>query len=120
MRVNREQTVDTAQAIVLYEGEPFTGELEDTDDNGRIVGLTAYQNGIEHGPQTEWYPTGQKHIEGQCEQGGAVGEWREWHPNGQLAEYSLFNKFGELVHLQRWDESGNLVEDKKSGVTRGL
>lgn len=46
--------------------------------------------------------------------------WREWHSNGQLAEYSLFNRFGELVHIQRWDEAGTLVEDKKSGITRGL
>lgn len=120
MRVNRDQTADTAAAILLHEGHPFTGEVEDTDAEGRVIGLTSYTGGIEHGLQAEWYPTGEKYIEGQCEQGSAVGEWREWHRNGKLAEHSLFNEFGELIQLRRWDEEGNLVENRHSGVTRGL
>ncbi|ANZ42989.1 hypothetical protein BBK82_24195 [Lentzea guizhouensis] len=120
MRVNRHQTVETPAAILLHNGEPFTGELEDTDTGGRTIALTSYVNGLEHGPQTEWYPTGEKHVEGRCDQGCAVGEWREWHRNGKLAEQSLFNKFGELVELRRWDENGVLVEERLSGVTRGL
>lgn len=118
MRVNREQTAETA--VLTFHGEPFTGEVEDTDAEGRRIGLTSYVAGIEHGPQTEWYPTGEKHVEGQCEQGCATGEWREWHRNGKLAEHSRFNSFGELLHLRRWDEQGNLVEEKKSRITRGL
>ena len=120
MRVNRDLTAETPAAILTYNGQPFTGELEDTDAEGRVIGLTSYAGGIEHGPQAEWYPTGEKYIEGQCEQGSAVGEWREWHRNGKLAEHSLFNKFGELIQLQRCDEDGVLVEDRYSGVTRGL
>lgn len=117
-RVKRDQTVETAAAILTYDGEPFTGELEDTDAQGQVIALTSYSGGVEHGPQAEWYPTGEKYVEGQCEQGSAVGEWREWHRNGELAQYSRFNKFGELIQLRRWDEQGNLVEDKRSGVAR--
>lgn len=120
MRVNRKRTADTPASVLTHNGEPFTGELEDTDADGHVIALTSYVAGVEHGPQTEWYPTGEKHVEGRCEQGAAVGERREWHRNGQLAEYSLFNSFGEQVRLRRWDEHGNLTEDRRSGVTRGL
>ncbi|WP_329789874.1 hypothetical protein V1227_37615 [Lentzea sp. DG1S-22] len=120
MRVSRAEVIETPGAVLLHRGKPFTGELEDTDAEGRLIGLTSYTAGVEHGPQAEWYPAGEKHIEGQCDKGSAAGEWREWHRNGKLAEYSLFNKFGELIRLQRWDEEGNLVEDRQSGVTRGL
>lgn len=120
MRVNREQTTDTTAGIRTHQGQPFTGEVEDTDAHGRVIAITSYVGGIEHGPQTEWYPTGEKYIEGRCEQGCAVGEWREWHRNGKLAEHSSFNRFSEMVHRRQWDVDGNLVEDKRSGITRGL
>lgn len=119
MRINREKTIMNAASIVLYEDEPFTGELVDLDDDGAMIGLTSYRGGLEHGPQYEWFPDGKKELEGQCGQGSAVGDWREWHENGNLAEYSHFNQYGELLHLQRWNEKGELVEDKKSSITRG-
>ncbi|MEU7480618.1 hypothetical protein AB0A63_31885 [Lentzea sp. NPDC042327] len=120
MRVNRSKTVDTPAAILLHDGEPFTGELEDTDAEGNVIALSSYVDGIEHGPQTEWYPSGEKQAEGRCHRGSPVGEWREWHRNGKLAEHDLFNVFGELVERRRWDEHGTLLVDVRSGITRGL
>lgn len=120
MQVKSEETTMDSASRVLHQGRPFTGELVDTDDEGRTLGITGYREGVEHGPQAEWYPDGAKRLEGQCDRGSAVGEWHQWHANGRLAEYSLFNKYGELIHLKRWDEAGTLLEDKKSAITRGL
>ncbi|MEU4446035.1 hypothetical protein AB0K14_31805 [Actinosynnema sp. NPDC050801] len=120
MRVNSEETTMDSASRVLHQGLPFTGEVVDTDGQGLTLGITGYQDGLEHGPQFEWYADGAKRLEGQSDRGSAVGEWRQWHANGRLAEYTLFNKYGELIHLQRWDEDGTLLEEKKSAITRGL
>ncbi len=97
--------------ITTYQERPFTGEVVDFAEDGSTVELTSFENGIEHGPQSEWFPGGQKRLEGQCDHGKAVGEWREWFQTGQLARYEEFNEFGDLVKRQRWSEAGELTED---------
>lgn len=97
--------------ITMHQDRPFTGEVVDFTADGTMIELTGFENGIEHGPQTEWFPDGNKQLEGRCEHGRAVGEWREWFPNGQLARYEEFNEFGDLVKRQRWNEAGELTED---------
>jgi hypothetical protein len=119
MRVNGEDVVMSASLTVWYRGELFTGEVVDTDDDGQVVGLTTYEQGLEHGPQYELFPDGRKKAQGSCDRGGVVGVWREWHANGNLAELNVFNKYSERVRRLRWDESGELVEDWASRVRRG-
>ncbi|WP_158628581.1 toxin-antitoxin system YwqK family antitoxin [Saccharopolyspora rhizosphaerae] len=97
--------------ITTYQGSPFTGEVVDFAADGTVIELTSYENGIEHGPQVEWFPNGTKQLEGRCDRGKAVGEWREWHSNGRLARYEEFDEFGELLKRQRWSEAGELTED---------
>ncbi|MGP4021037.1 toxin-antitoxin system YwqK family antitoxin [Saccharopolyspora sp. 5N708] len=104
--------------ITSYQGRPFTGEIVDFDPNGTMIELTTYADGIEHGPQVEWFPDGTKQLEGQCDHGQAVGEWREWHPTGQLARYDEFNDLGDLLKRKRWDESGELLEDYSGKAPR--
>ncbi|MER7011910.1 hypothetical protein ABT324_10825 [Saccharopolyspora sp. NPDC000359] len=118
MRVNRADTSMDDRMITSFRGVPFTGEVVDHAADGTVVELSSYQDGIEHGPQFEWYPDGTKQSEGQCDHGRAVGEWREWYPSGQLARYDQFNEFGDVLRTQRWDEAGELVEDYTAAPPR--
>jgi hypothetical protein len=61
---------------LVHNGELFTGEAVHVKD-GKILALTTYRDGQEHGPQWEIYPDGTKESEGQCDRGYAVGEC-EW------------------------------------------
>jgi antitoxin component YwqK of YwqJK toxin-antitoxin module len=117
--VNEVDTVLDRGVWLLHEGERFTGEVVATDAEGRVVGLTSYAHGVEHGPQVEWYPDGTKKSEGVTDEGNAVGEWREWHPNGQLAQYDLLDEHGDPLRAQRWDESGELTSEHVRDPSRG-
>lgn len=99
------------RTITTYQGSPFTGEVVDFTSDGTMVELTSYESGIEHGPQVEWFPNGNKQLEGRCDRGKAVGEWRERFANGQLSRYEEFDGFGGLLKRQRWNEAGELTED---------
>jgi antitoxin component YwqK of YwqJK toxin-antitoxin module len=113
-RVNRDQTTsDTEDGwMVRLNGVPFTGEVVDVED-GQVVMLTTYENGIEHGPQWEIYPDGTKRNEGTFNHGDTVGEWRTWFPDGRLQSYQLFDRWGDLRKTQQWDEHGDVLEDKE-------
>ncbi|GAA0596786.1 hypothetical protein GCM10010174_10130 [Kutzneria viridogrisea] len=119
MRVNRDETEMTPGLVVVHNGQPFTGELVDVAADGTVTGLTTYRDGIEDGPQWERYPDGRPQLEGQCDYGSAVGEWREWHPNGQLSEHTVFDRWGDVRRRQRWDEDGTLTDDETSDGAHG-
>lgn len=117
-RVHRSDTSTDDRLITLYQGKPFSGDLVAFADDGTMIELTRFENGIEHGPQYEWFPDGTQQLQGQCDRGQAVGEWLEQYPNGLLARYDVFNDFGELLKRQRWDGAGNLAEDQTSTPPR--
>ncbi|GAA3434362.1 toxin-antitoxin system YwqK family antitoxin [Kutzneria kofuensis] len=119
-RVNREQTTsDTEDGwMVRLNGVPFTGEVVDTE-NGRVVAVTSYQDGLEHGPSIEYYPDGSKQVEGQSAGGHAVGEWREWYPSGKLKSYKLLDRWGDIRKTQMWDENDVLIVDRESQGLHG-
>ncbi|TDC94374.1 hypothetical protein E1161_07450 [Saccharopolyspora aridisoli] len=63
IRVNRAETSMDDRMITTYQERPFTGEVVDFAEDGSTVELTSFANGIEHGPQSEWFPGGQKRLE---------------------------------------------------------
>ena len=113
MRINADDTDLDVDGCVLYDGTPYTGEVEETAPNGQVIAITSYYKGFEDGPTREWYRDGTKRVEGESRFGvGAVGLWREWHPNGRLAVERGFSERGQQLYLRGWDEAGVLVEDK--------
>jgi antitoxin component YwqK of YwqJK toxin-antitoxin module len=120
-RVAREQTTsDTEDGwLVRVDGVPFTGDVVDTE-NGRVVAVTGYRDGLEDGPSKEYFPDGGKQVEGRSAGGYAVGEWREWYPDGRLKSYKVLDRWGDLRRTQLWDENGVLVEDRKSQGLHGV
>jgi antitoxin component YwqK of YwqJK toxin-antitoxin module len=104
--------------MVRVDGVPFTGEVVDTED-GQVMMVTTYENGIEHGPWWEIYPDGARQGEGTYDHGATVGEWRTWYPGGKLQEFNLFDRWGSIRKIQRWDEQGNLVQDTEHPGAHG-
>lgn len=112
MRIDSTESVIDETTRIHHNDELFDGEVETKDASGNVIGLITYWQGIPHGPQTLWYPTGQKRQEGVNNAGVAVGEWQKWHPNGQLAEWRSFSDKGQPLARKRWDKDGNQTEDK--------
>ena len=119
-RIGREHTTsDTDDGwTIRVDGVPFTGEVVDTED-GRVVGVTTYRDGLEHGPSVEYFPDGDKHVAGQSAEGYAVGEWWEWYPGGKLKSYKVLDRWGDPRRSQRWSADGVLIEDSESQGLHG-
>ncbi|MFD0774129.1 toxin-antitoxin system YwqK family antitoxin [Streptomonospora algeriensis] len=112
-RVNEEDIDFDETEMVFYEGEPFTGEVVETDRAGNIVAAVAYNQGYRHGPWREWHSNGNLLIEGRVEFGkGPVGTWKKWHKNGALAEERRFDDHGRTLSIREWDENGALTVDE--------
>jgi antitoxin component YwqK of YwqJK toxin-antitoxin module len=112
MRIDGSESYVDETARLHHDGELFDGEVETTDADGNVIGLVTYWQGIPHGPQTLWYPNGQKRQEGVNNAGLPVGEWRKWHPDGRPAEFRTFDDHGQPLSRTRWDEDGNPAEDR--------
>ncbi len=119
-RIARELTTsDTDDGwMVRVDDMPFTGEVVDTE-NGQMVGVTGYRDGLEHGSSVEYFPDGSKHVEGQSAEGYPVGEWREWYPGGKLKSYKVLDRWGDLRKSQVRDADGVLIEDSESQGLHG-
>ncbi|QQQ74825.1 hypothetical protein IOD16_27340 [Saccharothrix sp. 6-C] len=115
MRIDESETyVDDTQRVMHDDG-PFTGEAEYRGEDGELLELTTYYDGIPNGPQEEYYPGGQVKSRGENHMGMAVGEWHEWHPDGKLAAHRTFSANGWPLHVKEWDADGVLVRDEKLG-----
>ena len=112
MRVNREDTyTEDDHVIVHYEGEPYTGEVVSHDNEGRLIRLQTYVDGVSTGPYRRWWPDGALESEGTLSLGAHVGEWRSWHRNGQLAKHTFYTDRGTGVCGRKWDKQGNLLQE---------
>ncbi|MFC4517880.1 toxin-antitoxin system YwqK family antitoxin [Streptomyces ehimensis] len=111
VRVKGDQTYLDEYGRTCYEGELFTGEVEELADNGHTLLLGTYFSGIEHGRQQEWWPDGTKRAEGVTTMGAAVGEWRYWHANGRLSELVVLDENGREMTRKRWNATGEVMMD---------
>ncbi|MFF2194985.1 toxin-antitoxin system YwqK family antitoxin [Streptomyces sp. NPDC058157] len=94
---------------LLYRDGLFTGEVAEYQD-GRIVALDVYRDGILNGPSRMWFPDGTAKLRGTVVNGSASGEFLEWHPNGVLKSRKFFDDdIYSLKEESVWDEHGCLV-----------
>ncbi|WP_372409573.1 toxin-antitoxin system YwqK family antitoxin [Streptomyces luteireticuli] len=112
MRISGDQVHLDEYGRTCYEDALLTGEVEKHADNGQLVMLFSYADGVEHGPQRAWWPDGTKRIEGVTRMGAAVGEWRYWHANGHLSELVVLDEHGRVMTRRRWNAAGELTLDK--------
>jgi antitoxin component YwqK of YwqJK toxin-antitoxin module len=91
---------------VLYQGVPLTGEVIRTTKDGVVVTSKWYRDGLEEGPQREWYGNGTPQSEYTVVDTNVTGQSLDWHRNGQLARRQEFDEYGELRKREVWDEDG--------------
>ncbi|MFJ3959791.1 toxin-antitoxin system YwqK family antitoxin [Streptomyces sp. NPDC090036] len=102
--------MDLAQRL-LCRDELFTGEVAEYQ-NGQLVCLDDYVNGVRDGSSRAWYPDGTLKLEGTVRNGVALGEFKEWHANGVLKSRQMFDNYlYDLRQESVWDEEGRLVRD---------
>lgn len=110
LRVNIDDTdMNEDGSLLLHHGEPFTGEVEERDGDGRLVALETYRNGRAEGVSRLWHANGRLRSESDCRWGNAIGVSRDWHDNGQLAAEKVFDDVGALMEVRRWNEHGEPV-----------
>lgn len=112
MRVKADEITLHEGAYVMYDGALYTGEVVDTADDGTVLALNTYRDGVENGPQREFYEDGSPKTAYQAVNGMTVGEAQDWHVDGRLARRQEFDQYGELRKRDVWDEEGVLDPDE--------
>jgi antitoxin component YwqK of YwqJK toxin-antitoxin module len=100
----RDITRDDSGTYVYVDGAPFTGEVFDTGVGDIVSSVNTYVDGLEDGPQREFYYDGSPRAAYEVADGHVVGEAREWHHNGRLARLRVFNDIGWVDSDESWDE----------------
>lgn len=96
--------------LLLYRGEPFTGEAVEFGADGKLWTLKTFAEGYAEGPFKQWFADGRLEMEGVNKRNHAVGEWREWLPDGRLKRTDSFDGEGNLLARTEWGESGAIVK----------
>jgi antitoxin component YwqK of YwqJK toxin-antitoxin module len=104
-------------ARLIHNGEPFTGEAVVHGFTGEVTSLVTYVDGLEEGPNREWYEDGPLKSEMTVHSGRVVGSAREWHENGQLARERRFDERGNVATEWLWDENGKPITDQGKPVS---
>lgn len=96
---------------MLYRGSLFTGEMAEYQD-GVLIGLDVYFDGIRDGLSQAWYPDGSLRYEGSIHRGAPLGEFKEWHPNGFLKSRKFFDESNYSIREEfMWNEDGQLLRE---------
>ncbi|WP_054815821.1 toxin-antitoxin system YwqK family antitoxin [Nocardia arizonensis] len=94
-----------------YRGEPFTGDVTESDANGALLEYSTYADGALDGLSSLWYPDGADRATRQYDHGVPVDTWNEWYANGQRKQREIYWDSGRLRRRWRWTESGDVLED---------
>lgn len=97
-------TRDDSATYVYVDGVRYTGEVIDTEVGDIVTSLNTYVDGVESGPQREFYYDGSRRNCYEAVRGHAVGTSREWHENGRLARVRVFDSDGQLIDEDTWAE----------------
>jgi antitoxin component YwqK of YwqJK toxin-antitoxin module len=81
---------------ILVDGELYTGVV-DTADDGTILSLNTYQDGLEHGPQREFHHDGTPSNFYEAVSGHPVGESHQWDDDGNPTRRRVFSDSGRLL-----------------------
>ena len=77
-----------------------TQQVEKKDGEARVVACYD-DNGLKHGPFSEYFSNNEKKEEGEFRNGKQEGKWNEWHENGQKSgegEYQNGEREGKYLN----------------------
>lgn len=113
----------------LYKNKVFSGLIYDFHSTGMLSALGFAIRGQKHGPEIQWYPSGQRFIQRNFylgepagthyswyENGAAQsvkefsngvpnGEFFDWHHNGQLSQFIKYQQ-GQEISAKSWTSRG--------------
>ena len=71
--------------VILYEGETYTGELDNKLLNNKIKASVSVVDGLLHGTLSEFYNNGQLRTKKIFSKGYENGSQKGWHSTGELS-----------------------------------
>lgn len=96
------------EGIYLYNGEVYSGHLNNNALNYKIKASVVLVDGLLHGPFKEVYADGQKRTLKQYHEGYEKGPQQGWHSNGELSyRYEADNGLKQGLY-QEYYPNGNL------------
>lgn len=107
--MNEDELDSEPHGPVLHDGVRFTGVAEDRLPDGTLVSLTTYVDGLQDGPDEEWFNDGTRRSEGQFQRGVPVGIHRTWGPEGNLSREVEFSDAGRILRRRGFDEAGEVT-----------
>lgn len=107
---------DEAGWLLLYEGKPFSGVAIDYYEDGAIYWQSQYLNGLKHGWNREWYPTGILKMENWRLGEAGHGITKHYFPDGKIKSHEEL-EFGFEVSYIEWDEAGKVIERREIDVS---
>ncbi|MEX5713197.1 hypothetical protein AB1484_34425 [Parafrankia sp. FMc6] len=95
----------TDDLFVVYEDEPYTGEVVAYYPDGQLRKIETYGNGRRRGLERTFYPDGTLESEYWNVDGGRHGVGRTWFPNGQPESETQYDH-AKVLERKRWSEDG--------------
>ena len=101
-----------------YENDKLISKNQFSYENGNLIALLKYKNGLLDGKQLFWYESGEKKNETNMIEGNAISSYITWHKNGQKQVEKIFIDGvldGVVVY---WDENGKIEREEfyKDGI----
>ncbi|MDA8669523.1 DUF1566 domain-containing protein, partial [Flavobacteriales bacterium] len=100
--------VTNSKGIVGYMGEPFSGILTKSFENGQLKFKKPYKDGKQDGVREVYYEDGQLKIKATYKDGKEDGIWKEYFENGQLKFKATYKDGKEDGVLEEYFENGQL------------
>ena len=103
------------------EQEPYTYQIKEMYNNGKVKILFYVKDGKKDGLFTKWHENGQKREETNFKNGKLDGIGASWHENGQKSSEINFKNGKEDGLYTKWDENGvkQSEENYKDGKLDG-
>ncbi len=82
-----------------YQGQPFTGIIQEFDNNNNLMYELSYVNGFKEGVQKYYFPNGQLEHEYKEKNNLTVDYLKVWDNQGNLIYHSIHDANGEITSV---------------------
>ncbi len=97
-------------SIMRFENGKQTGLTEIFTQDGIKQGETYYKDGMKHGPEIYYYPSGERAFDKYYENNMLEGKSNDYYENGILLRTEKFSKGVSISHAKLYDHEGRLMD----------
>jgi antitoxin component YwqK of YwqJK toxin-antitoxin module len=103
--------IEVREGITYYKGTPFTGEIFEKDENGKLKYKINIKDGKRDGLSEVYYENGQLLVKENFKDGNKNGLYESYYKNGQ-SKYKLNYKDGkrEDGSSESYDKDGKRID----------